>query len=197
MNGAGLRHMLQELEPRLTDLVDFVYPDAPNTASAESVQGIASLMGGFRAKPPNLEWWNASADGRTYHGWTASLDRLRSELARAERTGVLGFSQGAGVAAALAALSQAGVLPPLAFVVLVAGFPPRADELAAHFQTPIALPSLHVWDDADSFAKHSPLLLSRFDAATREKLASHGRHSVPTEPPEADAIVDFIRRHAS
>lgn len=197
MNGAGLRHMMREMEPRLADLVDCVYPDAPNTASTESVLGIASLMGGFRAKPPNLEWWNASADGRTYRGWTASLDRLRAEMARAERTGVLGFSQGASVAAALAALAQAGVFPPLAFVVLVAGFPPRAGELAAHYQAPIAVPSLHVWDEADAFAKHSPLLFKRFDRATREKLAWSGRHSIPAEPPEADVLVDFIRRHAS
>jgi hypothetical protein len=89
------------------------------------------------------------------------------------------------------------MFPALSFAILVAGFPPRADAIAAHFEQPIALPSLHVWDAADRFAKYSPALFERFDAATREKLAHGGRHSIPTSPLEADVIADFIRRHAS
>jgi len=197
MNGAGLRHMLVELEPRLADLVDFVYPNAPHTAAEVSVLGLASLMGGFRAKPPNLEWWNASDDGRQYRGWPASLDALRAEARAGTRTAVLGFSQGAAVAAALAASSQAGGFPPLDFVVLVAGFPPRAEELAPLFTEPVATPSLHVWDEADPFARHSPRLLECFAPVSREKVEWHGRHTVPTRGPAADALVDFIRRHAA
>lgn len=189
--------MLRELEPRLTDLVDVVYPNAPHTASDASVLGLASLMGGFRAKPPNLEWWNASDDGRSYRGWPASLEQLRTRIHPGARTALLGFSQGAAVAAALAALSQAGAFPPLACVVLVAGFPPRADELAPHFATPLAVPSLHVWDPADPFAKYSPALFERFAETSRERLLWAGRHAVPAEPPEADALVDFIRRQVA
>lgn len=209
MNGAGLRHMLAELEPRLSDLLDFEYPDAPHLASEASVAGIASLMGGFRPKPPNRQWWNASDDGLTYDGWNETRDGLRAtaqHIATARqqsesahpRHGValLGFSQGAAVAAALAALSLRGQFPPLRFVVLVAGFAPRARDIEPLFDSPIEVPSLHVWGHADPFAKHGPKLLERFAPHTRQVLEWAGRHVVPTSHGAGDALVEFMRRHA-
>ena len=197
MNAAGLRYMLADLEPRLADVVDFVYPSAPHTASEESVAGLAAALGGFRQKPPNLQWWNASEDGLTYLGWNESREFLAREVARYPRVAVFGFSQGAAVAAALAAASARGEFPRLDFVVLCAGFAARARDIAATFSSPVPVPSLHVWGAADTFAKHAPALLERFDPATREELRWEGRHLVPTSGPPADALVDFIRRHAS
>jgi predicted esterase len=211
MNGAGLRHLLGDLETRCADVVDLICPDAPHAASEASVAGLASLMGGFRARPPNLEWWNASEDRLTYRGWDATRDMLcalaeRTESPRASRSeqplaeeqrglGLLGFSQGAAVAASLAALSQRGAFPPLCFVVLVAGFLPRAPEIEALFDVPIEIPSLHVWGSADPFAKHAPTLLQRFAPHTRQELSWAGRHTVPTGD-AGDALVEFVRRHA-
>jgi hypothetical protein len=200
MNGAGLRHMLAELEPALAGVVDFAYPDAPHTASSEAVAGLTSLMGGFRAKPPNLEWWNASNDGLNYRGWEVTRDALRAMAeqhhAQGQRLGLLGFSQGAAVAAALAALSQRGEFPPLSFVVLVAGFWPRARDIEALFSAPLELPSLHVWGKMDPFAKHGPKLLERFAPHTRQVLEWQGRHKVPTDGAAGDTLAEFIRRHA-
>lgn len=196
MNGDGLRQMLAELEARLAEELDFVYPDAPHLASAASVAGMASAMGGFRAKPPNRQWWNASDDHRVYAGWDATREALRAEALRHPSVGLLGFSQGAAVAAALAALSDQGAFPPLRFVVLVAGFLPRADDLKPLFATPIEVPSLHVLGDKDSFAKHGPQLLERFGASTRELLRWPGRHTVPTKGAAGDALVDFIRQRS-
>jgi predicted esterase len=204
MNGAGLRHMLADVEPRLVDLVEFVYPDAPHSASPESVAGITSLLGGPRAKPPNLEWWNASEDGTTYHGWEASRAAVQAALAPldsadrcdAPRVGLLGFSQGAAVAATLAALAERGGFPRLRFVVLVAGFKPRAAELAPLFDPPLSVPSLHIWGTADPFAKHGPRLFDHFSPDARQLLEWPGRHTVPTTGSAADALVEFVRRHA-
>lgn len=216
MNGAGLRHMLTELEPRLSDLLAFEYPDAPHLASEASVAGIASLMGGFRPKAPNRQWWNAGEDGLTYDGWDETRDLLRAtaeRIASAERppeptahprpvpsprhgVALLGFSQGAAVAAALAALSRRGEFPPLRFVVLVAGFAPRAHDIEPLFDAPIDIPSLHVWGKADPFAKHGPKLLERFAPHTRQVLEWPGRHIVPTSRGAGDTVVEFMRRHA-
>lgn len=197
MNAAGLRHMQSELESRLTDVVDFVYPDAQHQASVESVAGLAALMGGFRAKPPNLQWWNASDDGLTYLGWSATRTQLAAEVERHEAVGLLGFSQGAAVAASLAAAAGRGEFPKLAFVVLIAGFIPRAVDIAPLFAEPVQVPSLHVWGETDPFARHAPALLQRFDPNTREVLTWPGRHEVPTTGSAADALVGFIRRHAA
>jgi predicted esterase len=196
MNARGLGHMMAELEPRLQTSVDVVHVNAPHVASEASVAGMASAMGGFRSKPPNLEWWNASEDGLDYHGWSETRAHVAAEVARHGPVGLLGFSQGAAVSAALAAASRAGQFPELRFVVLVAGFTPRARDIAPLFAHPVAVPSLHVWGDADRFAKHSPALVERFEPATREVQTWPGRHEVPDSGAAAEAIVDFIRRHA-
>jgi predicted esterase len=196
MNAAGLEHMMAELEPRLARLVELVYPNAPHAASEASVAAIAQLMGGFRPKPPNLQWWSASEDGAAYLGWEATRARLAAELASHPRAGLLGFSQGAAVAAALAAASSRGLFPPLRFVIAIAGFVPRAHDIAPLFASPVRVPSLHVWGLADGMAQHAPPLVERFDPAQREVVTWPGRHIVPTSGDAADAIVDFVRRHA-
>jgi predicted esterase len=196
MNAAGLRHMQSSLEARLADAVDVVYVDAPHEASEASVAGLASLMGGLRPKPPNLQWWNASDDGLTYEGWHETRNRLEAEVRRHPAVGLLGFSQGAAVAASLAAASSRGQFPSLDFVVLIAGFTPRAPEIASLFSEPVRVPSLHVWGEADPFARHAPALYQRFDPATREVLTWPGRHVVPSEGTPADALVAFVRRQA-
>ncbi len=184
--------MCAGLEPRLADRVDFIYPDAPNTASEASVAGLASAMGGVRPKPPNLQWWNASDDGRTYHGWSTTLDALAREASRHADVALFGFSQGAAVAAALAAASSRGLFPRLSFVVLIAGFTPRADDVTPLFSEPVRVPSVHVWGTSDPFARQSPQLVERFDAATRRVLTWPGRHIVPSNS-AADALVEHIR----
>jgi predicted esterase len=196
MNGAGLRHMMTDLEPRLAPALDIVYPDAPHEASEVSVAGLAQVMGGLRPKPPNLEWWNASDDGHVYHGWDESRAHVAREVEGRPAVGLLGFSQGAAFAAALAAASTQGRFPPLAFVILVAGFVPRARDIAPLFDAPVGVPSLHVLGDGDPFAKHGPALFERFDPATRQLLRWPGRHQVPSDGAAADAIIEFALRHA-
>lgn len=196
MNGAGLRYMLAGLEPRLADVVDFVYPDAPHTASEESVAALASRLGGFRPKPPNLQWWDASAGGQAYMGWETTREALAREASRHSSVALFGFSQGAAVAAALAAAASRGQFPAVAFVVLVAGFAARAPEVAALFSEPIRVPSLHVYGDADPFAKHAPALVERFAPEAREVLRWSGRHAVPVNGEAADTLVEFVRRRA-
>jgi predicted esterase len=196
MNGAGLRHMQSDLEPRMASSVDLVYVDALHTASPASVAGLSSLMGGFRAKPPNLQWWHASDDGLTYDGWDRTREQLEAEVRRHESVGLLGFSQGAAVAASLAAASTRGQFPRLGFVVLIAGFIPRSHDIAPLFAERVRVPSLHVWGEADPIARHSPALFQRFDPATREVLTWPGRHVVPTSGSAADMLVDFVHRHA-
>ena len=73
-------------------------------------------------------WFDATDDGREYRGWDATRDALTSVLA-AGPVGVIGFRQGAVVAAALAAMASRAAAPPIQFAILVAGRPPRADAL--------------------------------------------------------------------
>lgn len=189
LNGTHMRTGLGELVSRFPGEVDLVCPDAPHeTARAP------------RLAPPYRSWWDASDDGRIYEGWDQTRDSLRELMTPLPRVGVLGFSQGAILAAALAALSDSGAFPPIAFAILVAGRTPRADAIAPFFERAIRIriPSLHVWGAADAFASASaPALVDHFDERTREQIAWPGPHIVPTRGPAADAIVSFVERHCA
>lgn len=66
--------------------------------------------------------------------------------------GLLGFSQGAAVAAFVCALGQAGDLrfPLPRFIILISGFCPRGLGLKEPIMhNPLSLPSLHVFGDTD------------------------------------------------
>jgi predicted esterase len=196
MNGASLRRMLGALEPRLAEHVDLRFPNAPHTATEASVANLVRRMGGSASPPPNLEWWNSSDDGRQYQGWAETRAQLSAELQQAPSVGLLGFSQGAAVAAALSAVAQRGGLPSLGFVVLIGGFPPRAAELLPLLEEPLGMPSLHIWGEADPLAKHAALLVTKFSALNRQVVTWPGPHSIPTRGEAADAIVEFVRRYA-
>lgn len=196
MNGAGLRRLLINLENRLSAHVDLIFSNAPNEASEASVAGLEQAMGVPRGAPPHLQWWSASDDGRAYQGWDNSVAVLREALERHPGAGVLGFSQGAAVAAAVAALSSRGLLPPLRFAVLVAGFTPRSAELAPLFAgAPLEVPSLHVWGTADPFGKHGPALAEKFSAASRQIVTWPGGHKLPGGE-AGEALVEFVRQQA-
>jgi pimeloyl-ACP methyl ester carboxylesterase len=196
MHGAGLRRSFGPLQERLGESVELVFPDAPGVASEESVAGLAAYLGGWRAAAPHLEWWNASEDRSVYHGWEASREALRREAERHSQIAVLGFSQGAGVAAALAGEARRGAFPPLRFVVLVAGFAPRAADIAPLFDPALEVPSLHIYGDADPFAKYAPGLAECFAPATRRVVNWPGPHAMPQRGPAAEALVEFVHAHA-
>ena len=144
---------------------------------------------------PHRCWWDASDDGSEYRGWEVSREQLRALCARQGRVGLLGFSQGAIAATALAALHAHGQFPRLDFAILIAGRVPRATVFAPLLRAPLQLPSLHIWGERDTGAvQAAPSLVAAFDAAARETATWPGPHTVPQRGPAADAIVKFIER---
>jgi predicted esterase len=196
LNGARMRGQMGELVGALAPYVDLFFPDAPHTCDPASVDRFYGTLDAPRFPPPHLSWWEASDDGKTYGGWERTEQAAQSWVRGASALGVLGFSQGAMLAATIAALSSAGAFPPVRFVVLVAGRKPRALAMQPLFETPIRIPSLHVVGDADRLTgPHASALVEHFDAQTREVHRWRGPHMIPTRGPAATAIVDFIRRH--
>jgi len=198
-HGAALRAGFAPIAAAVGTALDVNYPDAPHACSPESLERVYPGSA-RRPAPPNLTWCRADDQGRVYEGWAATITMLRALLSTAaaagQRVGVLGFSQGAMVASALAAMAGRGELPPLACVVLVAGSVPRAIELQPLFERPIDLPSLHVWGSRDNVTgAYSPLLAERFAEARREIATWRGPHVLPTSGPAAHAIIAFLQRH--
>jgi predicted esterase len=198
LNGTHMRAQLGALAGALAPFAEVVCPDAPQECPPASVERFYAAMKVSPAAPPRRTWWRASDDGLKYDGWETTRDLLRDLLVRHAPAGILGFSQGAMVAAVAAAASTRGELPELPFVVLVAGRVPRAEALKAFFDRPVAVPSLHVWGDRDAVTgPYCQELVEAFDGATREVSRWPGAHVVPTKGPAADAIVDFVRRRAT
>jgi hypothetical protein len=197
--GARFRADLEPLLARLPARVSLLFPDAAHDCSAQSVDRLYALAPrARRPAPPHRCWWDASDDGRSYRGWQESVALLRGIAERHTGSGplgVLGFSQGAIAATALAGLAAHERFPRIDYVVLVAGRAPRCDDLRDLFESPLALPSLHVWGEKDPFAMGaSARVLELYDARQRDTAIWAGPHVVPTRGAPSDAIVSFIER---
>jgi len=197
LNGTAMSKQLAELAGALASHVDIVCPDAPHTCDPASVDRLYASWGAPRSSAPHLGWWDATEDGAVYRGWEETRDAAREWTSRFSSVGVLGFSQGAMLVAALAALSGSEQFPPIRFAIMIGGRKPRAEALQSLFERTIRVPSLHVWGDADRLTgSDAPALVEHFDPTTREVFRWAGPHAIPTRGPAAAAIVDFVRRHA-
>lgn len=194
-NGQQLAGQLAGISARLPSAVELVYPDAPHACAPASVSRLAAVFRMEPPPPPHCCWWDASDDGSEYRGWEVSRDQLRALCDRPGRVGLLGFSQGAIAATALAALHEHGQFPRLQFAILIAGRVPRAAVFAPLLKAPLQLPSLHVWGERDAGAVQAgPSLVEAFSAQSREVATWPGPHTVPERGPAADAIVRWIER---
>jgi pimeloyl-ACP methyl ester carboxylesterase len=193
MNGAVMRARLGFLRRALPSL-EVVAPDAPHECPVEMVDRLYAVWDAPRQAPPHRMWWNASDDGREYRGWEATCDLLKSVLTDGP-VGLMGFSQGAILATAIAAMAAQGQMPAIEFAILIAGRTPRADVVQPFLTRPIALPSLHVWGENDKLVGESPReLVDLFAPAQREIVTWPGQLSVPKSGPASDAIVAFLTR---
>lgn len=197
MNGEVMRAALEPLATALGPQVRLVCLNAPHTCSAATVERMYRGAREASLSPPHLCWWNASDDGLVYEGWQETRDVVSAALERYAPTSILGFSQGGILAAAVAALSRRGELPPVRSAVLIAGRKPRAALLQPAFAEPVALPSLHVWGERDTLTgQYCEELVECFSAPEREVLRWPGGHVVPTRGPAHEAIVRFLGEHA-
>lgn len=197
MNGEVMRDALGPLPSALEPKMRVVCLNAPHLCSAETVERMYRGSRTPPLAPPHLCWWSASDDGLDYRGWDETRELVREALERYAPASILGFSQGGILAAAVAALSRSGQLPPLHAAVLIAGRKPRAACLQAAFLEPVAVPSLHVWGERDTLTgQYCEELVECFSAAERTVVRWPGGHVLPTSGPAYEAIVRFVLEHA-
>lgn len=187
-----LRAQLRPLASALDPVADLVCVDAPALAAGD------------------FGWWHAVPDGDApagaepqrlrYRGWSNTRDRL---LARCGQDGpfdgVLGFSQGAALAALLVALCAldpdgAGRHARFGFAILVGGFQSKDARHAPLYDVPggIAVPSLHLIGRADTIVpgRASHALAARFAAPV---IVEHdGGHVIAGTPEVRAAVRQFL-----
>ncbi|KAH7097944.1 FSH1-domain-containing protein [Auriculariales sp. MPI-PUGE-AT-0066] len=133
---------------------EFVFLDGPIILSKTDMKmfGTANLEATqIEEEPTDPElipraWWKRADDGNTYRGFDSTIQYIRDFLVKQEQPfdGIIGFSQGSGLAAMLTALLERpreaakfdllvdGKMPhpPFEFCVLVSGFLPNDPLLA-------------------------------------------------------------------
>ena len=163
-------------------------------------------MSGAGGAPDPRGWWFSDVAGRSFSAQQRCVDSLGLEeslaavRAAAEELGpfdgVLGFSQGAALVAALCALQERDPDPPLRvrFAVLVAGFRSACEAHQGFYGPPLGVPSLHVFglDDRVIPDAMSRELLPLF---LEPQVMTHpGGHFVPASSAHRQTYQDFLSR---
>ena len=135
-----------------------------------------------------VEQWAEQSEG-----WEASRAVIAEALsAHAPIDGILGFSQGAAVAALAASHFR-----DLRFAILCSGYAPTAPPFASLLAAPLPLPSLHIFGRADrQMAQAAPCeqLVELFGAEGRVVVEHTQGHIVPASNAYADRYVAFLRQ---
>lgn len=193
--------------------VDFVFLDAPHVLSPADIASSFNTpeeLGASEAAEvdPALKprgWWKADPERKQTIGIEASITLLRDVLKKDHYDGVFGFSQGASMAAFLAALLERPHLrpeflvdgeaphPPLEFCVAVAGFRTRGSDGDAVFATPFVTPTLHVLgrNDVIVVEERAKTLL---DVSANKRVEWHdGGHFVPSKANWRSFFREYLR----
>lgn len=221
-NGAVHQYQLRRVTRSLPEF-DFLFPDGPHTVDIESQMDLsqsdnrkwsatvnAMSHSGHRAWYFARESSDDSETKGTFVGLETSLEVIGKLLTEEGPVhGILGFSQGAGLAGLLCALFQAGekehtlrrLMPanlqtPMASV-LFSGFKARFAQYDSVYEHGIDVPTLHVIGDGDSLVRleRSQALI---DLCSKTKVLRHeGGHNIPKGDEEVAQIVQFVKEYVN
>ncbi|KAL3527505.1 hypothetical protein ACH5RR_012161 [Cinchona calisaya] len=165
-SGAILKKLIMRWPESVLQKLDLDFLDALYLAQGKSdVEGIFD--------PPFFEWFQSDENFTEYYNFEECLQYLEDYMIKnGPFDGLLGFSQGAILAAALPGMQREGValtkVPKLKFVILISGskFGEKKfgmPKLAANaFSIPIKFPSLHFIGETDFLKEEGMALLASF-----------------------------------
>lgn len=199
-----LAEWLAPIEDALADKVSFIYLQGPIECPEEEVRTIVTqfqvAMPESRIGPGlNWCWYRATNDKPpSYLGLDDSLNWIKQYCQNnGPIDGVLGWSQGAVMAAIMAAYQQN--VPDYDFgfdwAVLCGGFLPGDPALKLQFELPLAMPSLHVVGKKESefMLQRASRLHEAFQSG--EWLETPVAHVMPINHPDyMMKIADWIAR---
>ena len=175
-------------------LADVHYLDAPHAATGAFLGDIDA-----DARGAPLGWWNTrDAERPALSGAYVGLDESVARVKRCVADdgpfdGVLGFSQGATLAALLC-LSEPGLF---GFALLFAGFVPRDAIVRAPFDAaaaaPNATPTFHCLGASDASVPPDVARSLASCFASPAVFEHAGGHVVPGNAPLRNAVKDFLR----
>lgn len=185
--------------------IEMVFVDGPivllpvdlnGASSTASLAALGASEANSTSSDPSITpraWWKTNPEKTIAHGLEDSIIILRDILRRDRYDGVFGFSQGAAMAALLAALLERphsyppflidgeAPHPPFKFCIAISGFKAPGSLSAETFGTSYSTPTLHVIgrNDVIVVEERSKVLL---DLSQNKRLEEHdGGHFVPSK----------------
>lgn len=181
-----------------------VYLSAPVQVATEDLpfETSASTFGGDAAGSSASDfrsWWPFNISQADHYTIDQALDSIKQSIEKdGPYVGVIGFSQGAGLAGILCNMIQtlSPKQEPFKFAVLYSGFRAQPDALQHYYDNKITTPSLHILGSLDTVVseERSMKLYDACSEDTREILRHPGGHFVPNSKPMVAAVVDFIKK---
>ncbi|KAM0873394.1 hypothetical protein ACQ4PT_038101 [Festuca glaucescens] len=145
----------------VTARFDLVFPDAPFPAEGNSdVDGIFD--------PPYYEWFQFDKGFTEYRNLDKCFDYIEELMIKeGPFDGLMGFSQGSVLSAALVGLQQQGLaltrVPKIKFLVIISGARFRSQTVAEKpYASKIKIPSLHFLGDNDFLKNDGEKLIESF-----------------------------------
>ncbi|KAJ9560634.1 hypothetical protein OSB04_005794 [Centaurea solstitialis] len=172
--------------------VELIFLDAPFPCNGKSeVEGIFD--------PPYYEWFQFNKDFLEYENFDKCLEYIEECMIKhAPIDGLLGFSQGAILSAALPGLQAKGIaltkVPKIKFVMIVSGAKFRNEALAEKaYSVPLQCPSLHFLGDEDFLKPHGIELLK---SVVDPLIIHHPRgHTIPRlDEKGLETMMNFLDR---
>ncbi|KAI0724157.1 FSH1-domain-containing protein [Fomitopsis betulina] len=198
---------------------DLVFVDAPHvltpvdmailtsTSPESSLDNLGAAEAAEETDPALAPrgWWRVNETHTQTNGLEESLATLRDVLAKDHYEGVFGFSQGAAMAAILAALLEKPEVhppflvngqpphPPLKFCVSVSGFLPHSPLCDTILLPSFSTRTLHILGKMDVIVveeRSKPAL----EISTNKRVEYHdGGHFVPSKAPWRNFMRSFLR----
>ncbi|XP_015057890.1 esterase AGAP003155-like [Solanum pennellii] len=196
-SGEILKKLIFRWPESVIGKLDLVFLDAPFPA-----QGKSPLEGFF--DPPYFEWFQSNKDFTEFYNFEECLEYIEDfMLKNGPFDGVLGFSQGAVLGAAIPGMQSDGValtkVPKIKFVIIISGAKfggptygiPKL--VANTFSSTINCPSLHFLGEADFQRKDGEILLECF---VDTQVIHHPKgHTIPRlDDSNVEVMLGFIEK---
>ncbi|TIA30699.1 FSH1-domain-containing protein [Aureobasidium pullulans] len=191
--------------------VELFYPTGPFKVTSADMKGV-------EVREEANGWWKLRERGEMQEGVEEGLARVAGVLREhGPMDGVMGFSQGAALAAMVTSLLETGRSesfakvtdgmpfpqtfaelqhPPLKFGVCFSGLLNKHAKYAAFYEPKIQTPVLHVLGSMDTIVEESEslALADRCEDGGASMVIRHaGTHTVPTSERDIAAVIQFIR----
>ncbi|CAJ1971713.1 unnamed protein product [Sphenostylis stenocarpa] len=191
-SGEILKTQLHKWPQSVLDHLDLVFADAPFPCQGKSdVEGIFD--------PPYYEWFQFNKEFTEYTNFDECLKYIEDCMIKhGPIDGLLGFSQGAILSAALPGLQEKGValtkVPKVKFIIIVGGAKFRSPWVVEKaYSSPIRCPSLHFLGETDFLKKYGMELVESCDEPV---VIHHPKgHTIPRlDDSSLKTMMDFIER---